>query len=184
MDDRELLLGVTGGIAAWKSAELTSRLVQSGVGVTVVMTRAAAQFIGATTFEALTARPVYHDLFQPQEHFQGEHIGLARRAGLMVVAPASADFLAKTACGLADDLLSTLMLSFTGPVLLAPAMNTEMWNKPAVRRNVKQLQDDGLHFVEPGHGWLSCGEVGAGRMAEPDEILRRVEQLLAAADNE
>jgi len=180
MNGREILLGVTGGIAAYKSAELCSKLVQSGAAVTAVLTDAAERFIGRTTFEALTGRPVYGDLFTPQEHPVGEHIGLARRAELLVVAPASADFLAKAACGIADDLLSTITLAATGPVLLAPAMNAEMWSKPAVQRNVQQLRDDGFQFAEPGTGWLSCGVVGAGRMAEPAEIRHRIEELLEA----
>lgn len=178
---RELLLGVTGGIAAYKTADLCSRLVQRGAAVSVVMTRSAEKFIGRTTFEALTGRPVYRGTFQPREHHIGEHIGLARRAELMVVAPASANYLAKLAHGLADDLLSTLALSFTGPLLVAPAMNTEMWNKPAVQRNVAQLREDGVHLVAPGSGWLSCGQVGEGRMAEPDEILDAIERLLVSA---
>jgi len=180
MTDRELVLGITGGIAAYKSADLCSKLMQAGAKVTVVLTEAAEHFIGRTTFEALTGRPVYRDLFAPQEHHIGEHIGLARRAEVLVVAPASADFLAKAACGLADDLLSTLTLAVTCPVLLAPAMNTEMWNKPAVQRNVKQLQEDGFHFAAPGSGWLSCGQVGAGRMAEAEEIQQQIGALLTA----
>ncbi len=179
MNGVEILLGVTGGIAAYKSAELTSRLVQAGAAVSVVMTRAAQKFIGPTTFEALTNRPVHRQLFSPREHPLGEHIGLARRAKLLVVAPASADCLAKFAHGLADDLLSTLYLAFTGPVLAAPAMNSDMWAKPAVQRNIAQLRADGIHFVDPGEGWLSCGVTGPGRMAEPDEIFERISQLLA-----
>ncbi len=180
MATREILLGVTGGIAAYKSAELCSRLVQGGASVSVVMTRAALKFMGETTFEALTNRPVHTRRFQPREHSRGEHIGLARRASLLVVAPATAATLARFAHGMADDLLSTLYLAFTGPVLVAPAMNCEMWAKPAVQRNVRQLRDDGVHIVEPGVGWLSCGVQGAGRMAEPDEILRRIDELLPA----
>lgn len=180
MPASEILLGITGGIAAYKSAELTSRLVQGGAAVSVVMTRSAKKFIGATTFEALTNRPVYSQLFAPQEHPLGEHIGLARRAQLLVVAPASANCLAKFAQGIADDLLSTLYLAFQGPVLVAPAMNSDMWVKPAVQRNVAQLKADGVNFVEPGQGWLSCGTVGPGRMAEPDQILERINALLAA----
>ncbi len=178
MDNREILLGVTGGIAAYKTADLASKLVQAGAKVSVVMTRSAEKFVGRTTFEALTGRPVHRKLFGPQEHHQGEHIGLARRAELMVVAPASANFLAKSAHGLADDLLSTLALTVTAPILLAPAMNSDMWNKPAVQRNVAQLREDGFQFVEPGSGWLSCGQVGPGRMAEPQEIFERIGQLL------
>lgn len=177
---REIVLGVTGGIAAYKAADLCSKLVQAGHGVTVVMTAAAERFIGATTFEALTGRPVHREMFSPQEGFhQGEHIGLARRAELLVVAPASADFLAKLAHGFADDLLSTIVLVTTAPILVAPAMNCDMWAKPAVQRNVAQLKADGIHFVEPGDGWLSCGQVGPGRMAEPSEIQVAIERLLA-----
>lgn len=175
---REILVGVTGGIAAYKTAELTSKLVQRGDRVSVVMTAAAEKFIGRTTFQALTGRPVYVGMFEPQEHFIGEHIGLARRAELIVVAPASADFLARASQGMADDLLTTLLLATTTPVLLAPAMNCDMWAKPAVQRNVAQLREDGVQFVEPGSGWLSCGQVGAGRMAEPSEILGRIDEIL------
>lgn len=178
MRDREILLGVTGGIAAYKAADLASKLVQAGAGVSVVLTRSARRFIGRTTFEALTNRPVYCGLFSPREHFLGEHIGLVRRAEVLVVAPASAHCLARFAHGLADDLLSTIALSFTGPVLLAPAMNCDMWAKPPVQRNVAQLRSDGMHFVDPGLGWLSCGQVGPGRMAEPAEIFDRIAQLL------
>jgi len=178
MKDREVLLGVTGGIAAYKTAELCSRLIQAGAGVSVVMTASAEKFIGATTFEALTGRPVHRQLFQPQEHHIGEHIGLVRRADLLVVAPASANCLAKFAHGLADDLLSTIALTHTGPILMAPAMNSEMWQKPAVQRNIAQLREDGVLFIEPGSGWLSCGQVGPGRMAEAAEILDRVRELL------
>ena len=178
MHGRELLLGVTGGIAAYKSADLCSKLVQAGVAVTVVMTESAERFIGPTTFEALTGRPVYRDLFRPMEHFRGEHIGLAERAELFVVAPATANYLAEVAHGFASDLASTLALTVTCPVLLAPAMNCEMWAKASVQRNVAQLRADGIQFVEPGSGWLSCGQVGAGRMAEPTEILSSIASLL------
>lgn len=178
MNNREILLGVTGGIAAYKTADLCSKLVQAGARVSVVMTKSAEEFIGATTFEALTGRPVHKHTFAPQEHFQGEHIGLARRAEILVIAPASANFLGKVAHGLADDLLSTLVLTMTRPILLAPAMNTEMWNKASVQRNVGQIREDGIHIAEPGSGWLSCGQVGAGRMAEPAEIFEQIRALL------
>ncbi len=178
MRGRELLLGVTGGIAAYKSADLCSKLVQAGVVVTVVMTESAQRFIGPSTFEALTGRPVYSELFRPVEHFRGEHIGLAQHAELMVVAPATANFLAEVSGGFARDLLSTLTLTITCPLLLAPAMNCEMWAKASVQRNVAQLQADGVQFVKPGSGWLSCGQVGAGRMAEPAEILDAIVKML------
>ncbi|MDP7277549.1 MAG: flavoprotein [Planctomycetaceae bacterium] len=174
MRGREILLGVSGGVAAFKAAALASRLVQAGAGVSVVMTPAATRFVGPTTFEALTGRTVHVDMFSPREHFQGEHIGLARRADVAVVAPATAQTLARLAAGMADDLLSATLLCFTGPVLLAPAMNCEMWSKASVQRNVARLREDGFELIGPGQGWLSCGQVGPGRMAEPEEILERI----------
>ena len=179
MTGREILLGVTGGIAAYKTADLCSQLVQAGARVSVVMTRSAKKFIGPTTFHALTNRPVYSKAFEPQEHFLGEHIGLAQRAEIFVIAPTTANCLARLAHGLGDDLLTTLALVFTGPVLLAPAMNADMWAKPAVQRNVAQLRADGFHFAEPGNGWLSCGQIGPGRMAEPVNIFSQISHLLA-----
>lgn len=179
MKGREILVGVTGGIAAYKTADVVSQLVQQDATVSVVMTESARKFIGPTTFQALTGRPVHSDLFSPQEHFQGEHIGLARRAELLVVAPTTASTLARLAGGMSDDLLSTCYLVTTAPVLLAPAMNCEMWAKPSVQRNVRQLTEDGVHIIEPGSGWLSCGQVGAGRMAEPDEILEHIAKHLS-----
>lgn len=177
MRGREILLGVSGGVAAYKAADLTSKLVQAGARVTVILTAAAEKFIGATTFEALTARPVYRGLFSPQEHFQGEHIGLAKRAEIFVIAPATADLIGKLAHGLADDLLTTTALAVTCPVWLAPAMNTEMWHKPPVQRNLAQVAQDGMRILSPGSGWLSCGQIGPGRMAEPTEILAALAEL-------
>ncbi|HWA99470.1 MAG TPA: flavoprotein [Pirellulales bacterium] len=178
MRDRELIIGVTGGIAAYKTAALVSRLVQAGAKISVVMTQAAERFVGPATFAALTGRPTYREMFDATEFPLGAHIGLATRAELLCVAPATADFLAQAAHGLAHDLLSTLMLSFTGRVLMAPAMNTQMWAKPAVQRNVDQLRHDGIQIVDPEQGWLSCRQVGAGRMAEPDAIFAAIEQAL------
>ncbi len=129
-------------------------------------------------FAALTGRPVATQSFPPNSHPLGPHIELARGADLLCIAPATANLLAKAAHGLADDLLTTLLLSFDGPVLIAPAMNCEMWEKPAVQRNVAQLRDDGVHFVGPEEGWLSCRVKGAGRMSEPDAIAAEIEKLL------
>lgn len=171
MQDREILIGVTGGIAAYKTADLTSKLMQAGARVSVAMTVAATKFVGPATFEALTGRPVYTELFSPVEHYRGEHIGLAKRAELFLVAPATADFIAKMAQGHADDLVSTLALTVTCPVLVAPAMNSEMWKKPAVIRNLRQLESDGIQLIQPGDGWLSCGQTGPGRMSEPNQII-------------
>jgi phosphopantothenoylcysteine decarboxylase len=174
----EILIGVTGGIAAYKTAALVSDLVQSGIGVTVVMTRSAEKFIGRATFAALTGRAVATRSFESHEHPLGAHIQLARQAELLCVAPATADFLAKAAHGIADDLLSTLLLSFTGKVLMAPAMNKEMWAKPAVQRNVAQLVEDGVQMIGPGDGWQSCRERGLGRMSEATEIAAAIRAAL------
>jgi phosphopantothenoylcysteine decarboxylase len=174
----ELIIGVSGGIAAYKTASLVSSLVQAGNGVSVVMSRAARKFVGPATFRALTGRPVVDDTFD--RHYPlGAHIELAEKADLLCIAPASADILAKAAHGLADDLLSTLVLSFSGSMLFAPAMNTSMWEKPSVQRNIKMLRDDGYQFVGPQEGWQSCRRSGMGRMAEPADIQAAIERLLA-----
>jgi len=178
MNGREIVVGVTGGIAAYKTAALVSQLVQAGAEVTVVTTAAAEQFVGPATFAALTGRAVARKVFDEQQFPLGPHIELAERAELLVVAPASADFLAKAAHGQADDLLSTLYLAFTGRVLMAPAMNTAMWEKAAVQRNIAQLRADGVQFIDPDSGWLSCRQVGAGRMAAPEKILEVVRETL------
>lgn len=175
----EILIGVSGGVAAYKSAALTSQLVQAGHGVTVVMTAGAEEFIGPATFRALTGRSVSRGSFPPHEYPLGPHIELARQADLVCIAPATANMLAKAATGIADDLLSTLLLSFEGPVLMAPAMNCEMWAKRSVERNVAQLRRDGVHFIGPEEGWLSCREKGAGRMSQPETIAAEIEKLLA-----
>ena len=175
----ELIIGVTGGIAAYKTAVLVSSLVQQGHGVSVVMTRSARKFIGPATFRALTGRPVASQTFDRQYPL-GAHIELAEKADLLCVAPASADFLAKTACGLADDLLSTLLLSFEGPIVFAPAMNTAMWEKPSVQRNIETLRRDGYHIIDPQTGWQTCRRTGKGRMAEPADIQLAIQRLLNA----
>jgi len=176
MKGHEILIGVTGGIAAYKTAALVSKLVQAGAGVTVVMTRSATRLIGPKTFEALTGRPVALDLWTPLTSHA--HIELAEQGEIFCIAPATANFLAKAAWGIADDLLTTTVLAFAGPIVVAPAMNSRMWQKPAVQRNLRQLQDDGFMIIEPGEGYLSCGMVGPGRMAEPEEIFARLDQLL------
>ena len=174
MKGRELVIGVSGGIAAYKTAALVSRLVQAGAGVSVLMTASATQLVGPKTFEALTGRPVGLDTFGPGAH---PHIEPAK-ADLLCVAPATANLLAKAAYGLANDLLSTTLLAFPGPILLAPAMNCHMWEKPAVSRNVRQLREDGFVLIDPEEGYLSCGDVGAGRMASPETIFERIAQTL------
>lgn len=175
LQGREVVIGVTGGIAAYKTATLVSRLVQANAGVTVVMTEAATQLVAPKTFEALSRRPVALGMWDTLTH---PHIELAQDADLLCVAPATANFIAKAALGLADDLLSTLVLAFTGPILIAPAMNTAMWQKPVVQRNIQQLKQDGVEIIEPETGYLSCGMVGAGRMAEPEQIFARIVEIL------
>lgn len=176
---RQIVIGVSGGIAAYKAAALTSHLVQKGAGVTAVLTRHARRFIGAATFAALTGRPVASRSFDPASFPLGAHIELAAQAEVVVVAPATADVLAKAAHGIADDLLTTLLLCAECPILFAPAMNSAMWAKPAVQRNVATLAADGATIIQPGSGWLSCRQQGAGRMAEPDAIAAAIVQALA-----
>ncbi len=178
MKDAEIIVGVTGGVAGYKAADLVSKLVQKGYGVRVVMTGAAKEFIGGAAFAALSGRPVCEDAFDSNAFPLGAHIELARKGDLLVVAPATANFIAKAAHGTADDLLSTLYLCFAGPVIVAPAMNCEMWEKPAVQRNVEQLRNDGVQIAGPGEGWLSCRQKGAGRMIEPAELLEMIEDIL------
>jgi len=182
IEGREIVLGVSGGIAAYKAAALASLLVQRGAGVTAVLTRNARRFIGPATFAALTGRPVASRSFDPAAFPLGAHIELAARADLVVVAPATAAFLAKAAAGAADDLLTTLLLCAECPVLVAPAMNAAMWAKLAVQRNVDRLVGDGLEIVPPGTGWLSCRQQGAGRMAEPEEIAAAIETAVTRRD--
>ncbi len=180
IEGREIVVGVSGGIAAYKAAALTSMLVQRGAAVTTVLTRNARRFVGAATFAALTGRPVASRSFDPAAFPLGAHIELAAKVDLVAVVPASADLLAKAAGGAADDLLTTLLLCADCPLIFAPAMNSAMWAKPAVQRNITQIVADGGIIVPPGSGWLSCRQQGTGRMAEPDEILAVIERTLAA----
>ncbi len=173
MKKREIVVGVSGGVACYKSAAVVSTLVQQDARVTVVMTTAARHFVGTATFAALTGRLVATEVFDPAYPL-GAHIELAERADLLCVAPATANFLAKAAHGLADDLLSTLYLSFTKPVLIMPAMNCEMWEKPSVQRNIGQLRGENVVVVGPEEGWLSCRRRGMGRMASPEQIVAAI----------
>lgn len=167
---KQIVLGVTGGIAAYKAAELTRELQRRGLDVQVVMTRAAGSLVAPATFQALSGRPVFSDLWDPRIADNMGHIELSRGKNLIVVAPASANFLAKIANGLADDLLSTLCLARECPLLVAPAMNRQMWDNAATRRNVEQLARDGVMLLGPASGDQACGETGFGRMLEPLEI--------------
>ncbi|MBR4835154.1 MAG: phosphopantothenoylcysteine decarboxylase [Thermoguttaceae bacterium] len=169
---REVLLGVCGGIAAYKAAALTSLARKAGLGVTVVMTEAATKLVAPKTFEALSGRPVATTMWGP--NLAHPHIELARRAEVFCVAPATANTMAKAAAGFADNLMASTILAFAGTLIYAPAMNAAMWEKPATRRNVRQLLEDGALFVGPETGRFSCGEAGVGRMAEPETIFAAV----------
>ena len=174
LQGKRIVLGVTGGIAAYKAAELVRLLGRQGADVQVAMTDGATHFVTATTFQALSGKPVFTDQWDARMPNAMAHIDLSRQADLILVAPASADFLARIAHGLADDLLTTMVLARDCPLLVAPAMNRQMWESPATRRNVAQLQADGVGLLGPACGEQACGEVGAGRMLEPEEILEEV----------
>ena len=175
---REIVLGVTGGIAAYKSAEVVSRLRHLGAKVSVIMTKNATEFVTPLTFQTLSANQVTVDTFQAPEYWNVEHVALAKKAELFIIAPATANILAKMAHGIADDMLSTTVLATKAPVLVAPAMNTGMWTADATRENVRILRERGIRFVGPGSGLLACGDSGAGRMSEPEEIVAAAEEVL------
>jgi phosphopantothenoylcysteine decarboxylase/phosphopantothenate--cysteine ligase len=172
---KRILLGLSGGVAAYKAAELTRLLGLAGAEVRVAMTAAACRFITPVTLQALSGNPVHTDLWDASVPNNMAHIELSRGCDAIVVAPASADFLAKLAQGLCDDLLSTLCLARDCPLLVAPAMNLQMWDKPATQRNMKQLGADGVVILGPGSGDQACGEVGMGRMLEAEEIFEEIE---------
>jgi phosphopantothenoylcysteine decarboxylase / phosphopantothenate---cysteine ligase len=172
---KRVLLGITGGIAAYKAAELARLLIKDGADVRVAMTEAATRFIGTATMQALTGQPVWSDLWDPRVDDAMGHIELSRDRELILVAPASADFMAKLAHGLADDLLSTLCVARRCPLMVAPAMNVEMWQNAATQRNAEMLRADGVQIVGPASGGQACGEMGMGRMTEPADILADVQ---------
>ncbi|CAG5085660.1 CoaBC [Thermobacillus xylanilyticus] len=176
---RTIVVGVTGGIAAYKAAALVSRLTQRGADVRVIMTESAAKFVAPLTFQTLSRNPVYTDTFDERDPAVVSHIDLADHADLFIVAPATANIIAKMAHGLADDMLSTTLLATTAPILVAPAMNVHMYAHPAVQANLRLLAERGVRFVEPGTGQLACGYVGKGRLAEPETIADTAEALLA-----
>ncbi len=179
LNGKRILLGVTGGIAAYKAAELVRLLKKGGAEVQVVMTRAAREFITPMTLQALSGRSVRQELFDPVHEAAMGHIELARWADLILVAPASAHLLARLALGMADDLLTTLCLAAASPIAVAPAMNQQMWLNPATRQNARRLEGNGIHIWGPAEGEQACGETGPGRMLEPEELFRRVEEHFA-----
>ncbi|MCH7791669.1 MAG: hypothetical protein IID31_05235 [Planctomycetes bacterium] len=178
-----MIVALTGGIAAYKTAGLVSRLVQEGAEVTVAMTEAAARFVAPLTFQALSGRPVYTSRWEHIEASDPQHIALARDVDAVVIAPCSMDCLARLATGRTDDVVTLIVSAVDrarAPVLLAPAMNEVMWNQASTRRNVETLRADGFEFVGPGSGWQACRQVGMGRMSEPEEILEALWRVLAA----
>ena len=175
LDGKRLLLIISGGIAAYKSLELIRRLRERGAAVRCVLTSGGAQFVTPLSVAALSGDKVYQDLFSLTDESDMGHIRLSREADLIVVAPASADLMARMAAGMTDDLAATVLLATDKPVLVAPTMNTRMWDHPATQRNMARLRDDGVLFVDSGEGDLACGEVGKGRMAEPEAILESIE---------
>ena len=173
-----VVLGVSGGIACYKSCEIVSRLIKAGVDVWVIMTENACRLVQPLTFQTLSKHPVAVDTFQPVNAFEVEHIALAQRADLFLIAPATANILAKMAHGLADDMLSTTVLATRAPVLVAPAMNTAMWENAATQENIRLLKGRGVRLCGPEGGRLACGDSGVGRMAEPETIVEEALRML------
>ncbi len=180
LKDLNILLGVTGGIAAYKAVDLASKLTAAGAGIRTVMTASACQLVGPKSFEAVTHAPIYTSLWSDPEGHEVAHICLADWAQVVVVAPATANILGKVAHGICDDLLSTTLCTcWATPMLFAPAMNTRMWENPGVQRNLETLRGMGIRMIGPVAGRLACGTEGMGRMAEPQEILAAIEILAA-----
>ena len=182
MKGKKILLGVTGGIAAYKVCSLINMFIKEGADVKVIMTKAATKFVTPLTFQALTNHAVYVDMFEIINQEEVEHISLAKRADIFVIAPATAATIGKIANGLADDLLSTVVMALPSKtkIVIAPAMNTEMWNNPIVQRNIKTLRQQKKYvFVEPRVGTLACRDEGVGKIAENSKILKKVEEVLS-----
>jgi phosphopantothenoylcysteine decarboxylase / phosphopantothenate---cysteine ligase len=180
--DKKIVLGVTGGIAAYKAAELVRELVRAKAQVHVIMTQSAQAFVTPLTFQTLSGNPVTSELFNLVEESEIGHISLADRADLLVIAPATANMIGKIAGGIADDLLSTVVMATKAPVLIAPAMNVHMWENPICRENVQRLRQKGYHFIDPEAGELACGYEGKGRLAEVPAVVEEIRSLLSAKD--
>lgn len=179
MEGKRIVLGVSGGIAAYKAAALTSKLIQSGAEVRVIMTESATKFITPLTFQALSRNHVYTDTFLEEDPTVISHIDVADWADLIIVAPATANTIGKLANGLGDDMLTTTLLATTAPVWIAPAMNVHMYDNKAVQRNIMTLYNDGYRFIEPSAGYLACGYIGRGRLEEPEKIVELVKEHFA-----
>jgi phosphopantothenoylcysteine decarboxylase/phosphopantothenate--cysteine ligase len=181
MSGKNIVLGVGGSIACYKAADLTSRLAQAGFDVHVVMTRHATEFIAPLTFQTLSRNPVTTGVFDEKESWHPGHITLADAADLLLIAPATANLIAKLACGIADDALTSIALATRAPLMIAPAMNGKMWQHPATQSNVETLKSRGALFIGPGEGLLACGYEGTGRLWEVASIAAEVEKLLPGA---
>jgi len=180
MKNKRLLLIITGSIAAYKIPELIRLCTQQHIDVRCILTHGGAQFVTPTTLAALSGNAVYTDIFSLKDETEMGHIRLSREADLVLVAPATADSIAKLVHGLADDLASTVLLATDKPVMVAPAMNVRMWEHPATQRNIKQIQDDGILLISPTSGTLACGEEGIGKMVEPADLLAAINRFFAA----
>jgi len=178
LEGKNILLGITGSIAAYRSIDIARGLKDNGAGVIVVMTEAASRFISPLTFETITSGHVYVDLFEDYL----SHINLPKDSHLLIIAPATANTINKLACGVADNLLTTIWLAYKGPVIIAPAMNWRMYENPIVKKNIRELTDLGITFIGPEYGGLACGEEGVGRMAEPEDIIESAMSLLTPKD--
>lgn len=177
---KNIILGVSGSIAAYKAADIAGRFVKDGFSVDVVMTKAAMEFVNPLTFQTLTKNRVCTDVFEKTNFWEVEHISLAQKADVLLVAPASADVIGKIACGIADDMLTTVIMAVRSiPVFIAPAMNTNMYENPVVQENIAKLIRYGYFFIGPGEGRLACGNVGKGVLADVSEIVDTVEKRLA-----
>jgi len=175
---KNILLGVTGGIAAYKAVDIASRLVKLGAEVSVIMTKNATSLVQPLTFRYISRKPVFADMFAEPEDWQPEHIALADKADILVVAPATANTIGKLAHGIADDMLSTTAMAVRCPILVAPAMNCHMYDNPILQNNINILKSHGFEFIEPEYGLLACGYEGKGRLAEPEKIVERIKQIL------
>lgn len=179
---KTVVLGVSGGIAVYKAAEITSRFVKLGADVKVIMTKHAQEFVAPLTFQGISNNPVVTDMFAPPTRWDVEHIALAKAADIFIIAPATANVIGKMNAGIADDMLTTTVMATKAPVLLAPAMNVGMYENPITQRNIQSLKSLGYHFIEPGEGFLACGDVGKGRLEDPIKIVERAVEQLTASD--
>lgn len=180
LNGKTILLGIAGGIAAYKSCDLTRLLKKSGTDVHVVMTRAACEFVTPLTFQTLSGNEVHYEMFRTVEKFEIGHISLAERADAIVIAPATADIIAKLAHGICDELLTATIMSATAPIIICPSMNARMWAKPILQHNLKMLKEFGHKIVEPEEGDLACGTEGKGRLPSPETIVREIENLIGS----